>query len=557
MGDLFVTGAPVSFYTGNGVSWAIVSPASPSVALPGGVQSAWTYPGSAASALQTVDIASGTVTTSFGTCSNAVVPLRLNPNVVVHTLSPLSNVVFRHALVPPVTATTVTSLLSTVYLASGRLRTTSMTVDGVHTRSSFVVPQGTSVPSDYRDPITNVTWSMFQAQSTPVTALLTEGMAPADSLRVHTAVAGSLASLVAADAALSVSASVAVTPKAAAGASQLLDTAFHQMQLNNAVRVLFGTVPDASTFRELWVVPALLLLDAARARPFVDLRCESLPQAVARAAQDGFPGARYFDSLYQSALVSACVWDYYCATLDRTWLVERGVDVMRDVADYVCANVVYASNAASIPSVVDSAGNLATDHSLTNVTACLAVNYAVEAYAALSLVPKAPWVAMSNAAGALLANVVNSNGVVVYSPANPFPSSNDAAPVVWPLMYQGASVANNLATYGSQGTVGAAALRALLAQGQSGATASNTVTEGHARLTAAVAGAASNGLMTDPDACGAYVQLFATTYGGLSLRGGGPPVAPIFGCVAPAHWASLSFRSTAGSYTVVNQLTYP
>lgn len=111
---------------------------------------------------------------------------------------------------------------------------------------------------------------------------------------------------------------------------------------------------------DLWVFPALLLLHPERARPLIEFRVRTLPQALARAAAHGFPGAMYpweadpgtgedvtpafavenaDREIHVDGAVALAQWQYYLASGDRGWLASQGYPVLSAVADFWAARV--------------------------------------------------------------------------------------------------------------------------------------------------------------------------------------------------------------------------
>ena len=113
-----------------------------------------------------------------------------------------------------------------------------------------------------------------------------------------------------------------------------------------------------------WVFPALLLLHPEHARPLVQFRSHTLPQALRRARERGLAGAMYpweadpddgssqtphfaqvLDEreIHVNADVAIAQWQYYLATGDVAWLRASGWPVIRAVAAF------WASRATAVP----------------------------------------------------------------------------------------------------------------------------------------------------------------------------------------------------------------
>jgi protein-glucosylgalactosylhydroxylysine glucosidase len=158
---------------------------------------------------------------------------------------------------------------------------------------------------------------------------------------------------------------------------------------------------------DLWLVPLMLVLRPSMARMVLDQRWQTLTEAVRLATSFGMKGAKYpsmnddglweatsASNVFNSALVSISVWNYFRVTYDRDWLASKGYEILRSVADYVI------SAAGGGPGVDGkyhllkvegmNAGSLANDHAMTNNMARLALRYAIEASYELNMtIPKA------------------------------------------------------------------------------------------------------------------------------------------------------------------------
>jgi trehalose/maltose hydrolase-like predicted phosphorylase len=106
---------------------------------------------------------------------------------------------------------------------------------------------------------------------------------------------------------------------------------------------------------DLWVFPSLLLLHPERAKSLIQFRQRTLPEAQRRAAAHGYSGAMYpweadpwsgedvtpafavqnaDREIHVNGAVALAQWQYYLATHDRAWLVDRAFPVIRAVADF-------------------------------------------------------------------------------------------------------------------------------------------------------------------------------------------------------------------------------
>lgn len=109
---------------------------------------------------------------------------------------------------------------------------------------------------------------------------------------------------------------------------------------------------------ELWMYPALLVMQPAIAKSLLDYRFERLEAAKQNAFAHGFKGAMFpwesaDDGSEQTPVwaltgpfqqhITACVgwafWKYYQRTQDKVWLAEKGYPVLKEVAAFWCSRV--------------------------------------------------------------------------------------------------------------------------------------------------------------------------------------------------------------------------
>lgn len=188
----------------------------------------------------------------------------------------------------------------------------------------------------------------------------------------------------------------AILPRPLAGANGTADVSAIDMQGSVAVQ------------SDLWLVPLMLVLRPSMARTVLDQRWQTLTEAVRLASSYGLKGAKYpsmnddglweatsASNVFNSALVSISVWNYFRVTYDREWLTSKGYEILRCVADYII------SAAGGGPGVDGkyhllkvegmNGGSLANDHVMTNNMARLALRYAIEASYELNMTIPGAW----------------------------------------------------------------------------------------------------------------------------------------------------------------------
>lgn len=163
---------------------------------------------------------------------------------------------------------------------------------------------------------------------------------------------------------------------------------------------------------DIWLVPALLLLKPLLAKNILEYRYTNLVTARKLALGMGFQGAKYpyiQDTLgyshlnywsvmgplaiFNNALISVNVWNYFRITNDREWLGAKGYAILRDVADFFTSAVTVdaATGRPSLANIISLNGTENTDNTMTNTLARMALQFAIEAAYELNLPVKEDW----------------------------------------------------------------------------------------------------------------------------------------------------------------------
>jgi trehalose/maltose hydrolase-like predicted phosphorylase len=109
---------------------------------------------------------------------------------------------------------------------------------------------------------------------------------------------------------------------------------------------------------ELWMYPALLVMQPALAKSLVEYRFQRLPAARRNAFSHGYRGAMFpWESAgtgveetpvwalsgpfehHITACVGLAAWNYYCVTQDKDWLREKGWPILKETADFWASRV--------------------------------------------------------------------------------------------------------------------------------------------------------------------------------------------------------------------------
>lgn len=109
---------------------------------------------------------------------------------------------------------------------------------------------------------------------------------------------------------------------------------------------------------ELWMYPALLLLQPETAKSMVEYRFQRLEAAKRNAFSKGYKGAMFPWESAETGVeetpvwalsgpfehhITGCVgiaaWNYYCVTQDKAWLREKGYPILKATADFWASRV--------------------------------------------------------------------------------------------------------------------------------------------------------------------------------------------------------------------------
>jgi protein-glucosylgalactosylhydroxylysine glucosidase len=164
---------------------------------------------------------------------------------------------------------------------------------------------------------------------------------------------------------------------------------------------------------ELWMYPALLVLQPSMAKSMVEYRYNRLAAAKKNAFSHGYKGAMF---PWESAAtgveetpvwalsgpfehhITACVgiaaWNYYCVTQDKEWLKERGWPILKETADFWASRVERnGPGKYDIKNVVaaDEWAENVDNNAWTNAAAKAVLNYATEAATLIGARADADW----------------------------------------------------------------------------------------------------------------------------------------------------------------------
>lgn len=169
---------------------------------------------------------------------------------------------------------------------------------------------------------------------------------------------------------------------------------------------------------ELWMYPALLLLQPDIAASLMEYRFQRLDAAKHNAASHGYKGAMFpWESAasgneetpvwalsgpfehHITADVAIAAWNYYCVTQDKTWLREKGYPILKETADFWASRVERnGPGHYDILNVVaaDEWAENVDNNAFTNAAAKANLQYATDAANILGLTPDPDWMVVHN-----------------------------------------------------------------------------------------------------------------------------------------------------------------
>jgi kojibiose hydrolase len=169
---------------------------------------------------------------------------------------------------------------------------------------------------------------------------------------------------------------------------------------------------------EIWMFPALLLLQPGIAASLLEYRFERLEAARRNAYAHGFKGAMFpWESAasgneetpvwaltgpfehHITADIGIAAWNYYCVTRDKDWLRERGYPLLKETAAFWASRVERnGPGHYDIKNVVaaDEWAENVDNNAFTNAAAKADLKYATAAAKILGLKPDQDWMTVCN-----------------------------------------------------------------------------------------------------------------------------------------------------------------
>jgi trehalose/maltose hydrolase-like predicted phosphorylase len=169
---------------------------------------------------------------------------------------------------------------------------------------------------------------------------------------------------------------------------------------------------------ELWMFPAVLIMQPEIANSMIEYRFQRLEAAKRNAFSKGYKGAMFpWESAdtgveetpvwalsgpfehHITACVGIAAWNYYCVTQDKNWLREKGYPILSATADFWASRVERnGPGKYDIKNVVaaDEWAENVDNNAFTNAAAKANLFYATEAAKLLGIDPHPDWVPVAN-----------------------------------------------------------------------------------------------------------------------------------------------------------------
>lgn len=169
---------------------------------------------------------------------------------------------------------------------------------------------------------------------------------------------------------------------------------------------------------ELWMYPAILVMQPAIAKSLVEYRYQRLEAAKRNAFSKGYKGAMFPWESAETGVeetpvwalsgpfehhITACVgiaaWNYYCVTQDKQWLREKGYPILSATADFWASRVERnGPGRFDIKNVVaaDEWAENVDNNAFTNAAAKSNLQFATDAAKVLGIVPDTDWMSVAN-----------------------------------------------------------------------------------------------------------------------------------------------------------------
>jgi hypothetical protein len=183
---------------------------------------------------------------------------------------------------------------------------------------------------------------------------------------------------------------------------------------------------------DIWFLPLLCILKPDIARSILEERYNTLNMARQISNGYGYSGAKfpyntdiigyrnliYYDtkgsvSVFNNALISINVWNYYRVTRDKEWLQNKGYPIMKDISNFFVSLITVENNKYSLDNVYSLSNNSEqSNNSFTNNMVKLSLKYVIEASYELNIKPSEKFIKYMNGLEIKIINPEDFNDVI-------------------------------------------------------------------------------------------------------------------------------------------------
>jgi trehalose/maltose hydrolase-like predicted phosphorylase len=154
---------------------------------------------------------------------------------------------------------------------------------------------------------------------------------------------------------------------------------------------------------DMWIVPLLVMWRPGVAKTALERRHDMLQDAIRLAAGYGCAGCKFsranegiWDSaglmhVYDTALITINIWNFYRTTMDKNWLSNRGYAIMKNSADFLCSRTERNGDMLAMTGVISLNLLEEDNNTMTNYLTLAAVRYTIEASFELGMSTNPAW----------------------------------------------------------------------------------------------------------------------------------------------------------------------
>jgi trehalose/maltose hydrolase-like predicted phosphorylase len=162
---------------------------------------------------------------------------------------------------------------------------------------------------------------------------------------------------------------------------------------------------------DLWFIPVLIMFRPDIAKNILEARYRVIDKAIQLATGYGYQGSKfpyindvsgyinspYWDlngplHIFNTALISINVWNYYRVTQDKDWMTNKGYTILKNNANFFISKItIDEAGVYHIEDVYSFHDKVSTNNALTNYMIKVALKYALEASYELNIIPRDEW----------------------------------------------------------------------------------------------------------------------------------------------------------------------